>query len=192
MAPPLTESTGAGFDYRSWFESMADELGVEVVVTDDSTDYSASVSDVELFRRQCLVHMKRTLRRAKARLSEQTRIRHEYLLDQLWQTVRQLPSDGARRLIGWSTDRRLPDELRWMVTHLLVKWRELTLHQRRADVPNSTNWLEGRFGRIKPRYRTTRGLKSDSGALNFMSSLISRCHPRSHRPTPSETVPERK
>ena len=118
-----------------------------------------------------MVHMKRTLRRAKSRLSEPTRIRHEYLLDQLWQIVKQLPSDGARRLIGWSTDRRLPDELRWIVTHLLVKWRELTLHQRRADVPNSTNWLEGRFGRIKPRYRTTRGLKSDSGALNFMSVI---------------------
>ncbi len=78
------ELTGAGFDYRSWFESMADELGVEVVVTDDSTDYSASVLDVGLFRQQCMVHMKRTLRRARSRLSEQTRIRHEYLLDQLW------------------------------------------------------------------------------------------------------------
>ena len=48
------ELTGTGFDYRSWFESMADELGVEVMVTDD---YSASVSDVGLFRQQCLVRM---------------------------------------------------------------------------------------------------------------------------------------
>ena len=51
------ELTCTGFDYRSWFESMVDELGVEVVVTDDSTDYSASVSDVGLFRQQCLVRM---------------------------------------------------------------------------------------------------------------------------------------
>ena len=33
------ELTGSEFDYERWFESMADELGVEVVVTDDSTDY---------------------------------------------------------------------------------------------------------------------------------------------------------
>lgn len=163
------ELTGAGFDYGSWFESMADELGVEVVVTDDSTDYSVPVSESGLFRQQCLVHMKRTLRRARARLSKQTRTRHEKMLNQLSEMVKQLPSDGARRLIGWSADRQLPDELRWLLTHLLVRWRELTLHQRRAGVPNSTNWLEGRFGRIKPRYRTTRGLKTDLGALNFMS-----------------------
>ena len=34
------ELSGEGFDYEGWLESMADELGVEVVVTDDSTDYS--------------------------------------------------------------------------------------------------------------------------------------------------------
>ena len=163
------ELSGAGFDYGSWFESMADELGVEVVVTDDSTDYSVPVSESGLFRQQCTVHMKRTLRRARARLSKQTRIRHEGLLNQLSEMVKSLPSDGARKLMVWSSEMRLPDELRWLVTHLLVRWRELTLHHRRAGAPNSTNWLEGRFGRIKPRYRTTRGLKTDSGALNFMA-----------------------
>ena len=55
------------------------------------------------------------------------------------------------------------------MVHLLERWRQMTVHQRRPGVPNSTNWLEGRFGRIKPRYRTTKGLKTDSGALNFMA-----------------------
>ncbi len=163
------ELTGTGFDYESWFRSMADELGVEVVVTDDSTDYSVGVCEAGLSRQQCAAHMKRTLGRAKGRLPKKTRVRHKDLLDQLSEMVKDLPSDGARILLEWSTRGRLPDEMRWVVTHLLVKWRELTLHQRRAGAPNSTNWLEGRFGRIKPRYRATRGLKSDAGALNFMS-----------------------
>ena len=163
------ELSGSGFDYESWFKSMADELGVEVVVTDDSNDYVSGVDEAGLSRQQCVVHMRRTLGRARGRLAGATRARYKGLLDQLSEMVRDLPSDGGRKLLRWSTDPGLPDELRWAITHLLVKWRELTLHQRRANVPNSTNWLEGRFGRIKPRYRMTRGLKTDAGALNFMA-----------------------
>ena len=62
-------------------------------------------------------------------------------------------------------------ELRRLVVHLQERWRQMTLHQRDPEVPNSSNWLEGRFGRIKPRYRLTRGLNSDSGAANFMAVL---------------------
>lgn len=163
------ELTGRGFDYRRWFESMARELGVEVVVTDDSKDYSNAVDDAGVTRQQCLVHMKRTLGRAKRRLSEVTRECYGGLLAQISETVRELPPDGADKLLRWSTDTRLPSELRWLAVHLLERWRQMTVHQRRPEVPSNTNWLEGRFGRIKPRYRTTRGLKTDSGAVNFMA-----------------------
>ena len=163
------ELTGRGFDYRGWFKSLADELGVEVVVTDDSTDYSVCVEETGLSRQQCLVHMKRTLSRAKRRLEWSIRDRYGGLLDQITRIVRELPPDGADRLLRWSSDRGLPPELRWLVVHLLERWRQMTLHQQQPSVPSSTNWLEGRFGRIKPRYRTTRGLKTDSGAANFMA-----------------------
>ena len=161
--------TGRGFDYRGWFKSMADELGVEVVVTDDSTDYSVCVDETGLSRQQCLVHMKRTLSRAKAKLRGSIRDRYGGLLEQITRIVRELPPDGADRLLRWSSDGGLPPELRWLVVHLLERWRQMTLHQQQPSVPSSTNWLEGRFGRIKPRYRTTRGLKTDSGAANFMA-----------------------
>ena len=55
--------------------------------------------------------------------------------------------------------------------HLQERWRQMTLHQRELDVPNSTNWLEGRFGRIKPRYRLTRGLNGAAPATNFIMAL---------------------
>ena len=163
------ELTNAEFDYESWFEAMADELGVEVVVTDDSTDYSIPIEESAVIRQQCLVHMKRTLGRAKGRLAENIRDRYGGLLDEISETVRELPPDGANRLLSWSRDRRLPPELRRLAIHQLERWRQMTVHQRRLGVPNSTNWVEGRFGRIKPRYRTTRGLKTDSGAVNFMA-----------------------
>ena len=163
------ELSGQGFDYRGWFQKMAEELGVEVVVTDDSTDYGTPIEDSALSRQQCMVHMKRTLGRAKGRLDKAIRTRYEGLLSQMTQMVRDLPPGGVDKLLRWAGDRTLPSELRWLVVHLLERWRQMTLHQRRQGVPDSTNWLEGRFGRIKPRYRTTRGLKTDSGAINFMA-----------------------
>ena len=66
------ELTGTEFDYRGSFESMADELGVDVIVADDSTDYSIPIEKSTLIRQQCLVHMKRTLGRAKGRIAENT------------------------------------------------------------------------------------------------------------------------
>ena len=58
-----------------------------------------------------------------------------------------------------------------MAVHFQERWRQMTLHQKEPEIPNSANGLEGRFGRIKPRYRLTRGLKSDAGAVNFMAVL---------------------
>ena len=135
------ELTGEGFDYVSWFENLADELGVGVVVTDDARAYDEGVEQSGLSRQQCMVHLRRGLSRAKSKLSEQILERYGRLLE----------------------------ELRLLAVRLLNRWRQMTLYQRSEGVPDSTNWVEGRFGRIKPRYRMTRGLKTDSGAVNFMS-----------------------
>ena len=93
------ELSGAGFDYRAWFQGMSDELGVEVVVTDDSTDYSLGIDEAGLSRQQCLVHMKRTLGRAKGRLGKTMGTRYGGLLEQITEMVRELPTDGAERLL---------------------------------------------------------------------------------------------
>lgn len=163
------ELTGPRFDYERWFKSMSDELGVQVVVTDDSKDYSVPIDESGLSRQQCMVHMKRTLRRSIGRLKADARDSFSPLIDQIKKLVTELPDNGADRLRNWARSRDLPDELRWLVVHLLERWRQMTVHQHRLDVPQNTNWVEGRFGRIKPRYRMTRGLKTDSGAANFMA-----------------------
>ncbi len=163
--------TGPGFDYGRWFQELADQLGVEVVVTDDASEYAGPIADAGLQRQQCMVHMQRTLGRWKGRLKPDLREAWGELLAQMAQLVKELPADGSERLHHWARDPALPRELRRLAVHLQERWRQMTLHQREPGVPNSTNWLEGRFGRIKPRYRLTRGLKSAAGAANFMAVL---------------------
>ena len=63
----------------------------------------------------------------------------------------------------------MAEELRLLAVRLVNRWREKTLHSRSGGVPDSTKWVEGKFGRIKPRYRCTGGLKTDVGAINFMA-----------------------
>ena len=82
---------------------LSAELGVEEVVTDDSTEYASAVEESGLSRQQCLVHIKRTLGRAKGRLSERIRERYARVLDRLSEIVRELPFDGAERLLRWAT-----------------------------------------------------------------------------------------
>lgn len=163
------ELTGEGFDYVSWFKRLAAELGVEVVITDDARAYDAGVDESGMSRQQCLVHLRRGLGRAKSKLSDEVLERYGWLMEQMRELPRELPADGAQRLHRWARDKELPEELRLLAVRLLNRWRQMTLHRRRDGVPDSTNWVEGRFGRIKPRYRTTRGLKTDAGAINFMS-----------------------
>ena len=79
------------------------------------------------------------------------------LLAQLSQLARELAADGAARLRHWARAPALPRDLRRLAVQLQERWRQMTLHQRESGIPNSTNWLAGRFGRIKPHYRMTRG-----------------------------------
>ena len=114
------ELPGPGFDYGQWFQELADQLGVEVVVTDDAREYAKPIDNAGLGRQQCMALVRRTLGR--------------------WQGLLK-PA--------------LPRKLLRLAVHLPERWRQMTLHQREPGVPNSANWLKGRFGRIKPRYRLT-------------------------------------
>ena len=165
------ELTGPGFDYRWWFQEMADPLGAEVVVTDDSSDYAGPIEDAGLRRQQCLAPRKRALGRWKKRLSPDCRDKYADLLDRARQLIQDLPEGGSAPFHQWARDPALPRELRRLAAHFQERWRQRTRHQKEPEIPDSANGLEGKFGRIKPRYRLTRGLKSDAGAVNFMAVL---------------------
>lgn len=112
------ELTGAGFDYQGWFEALEREPGVQVVVTDDSRDYRTTVEVAQVRRQQCLVHMKRTLGRAKHRLGPVVRQRHGRLLEQITEGDRELPGDGATKLPRWYLNTKPPLTLRRWLVHL--------------------------------------------------------------------------
>ncbi len=68
---------------------------------------------------------------------------------------------------------RLRPEVRKLLCNLMERWYELIRSQGNPKVPASTNRLEGRFGRFKPRARLTQGLKTEVSALHF-ARLVAR------------------
>ena len=90
-------------------------------------------------------------------------------LEKMRELLKELPEKGAEQLHRWSRGKELAEELRLLAVRLQNRWREMTLHRRREGVPDSTKWVEGKFGRIKARYRCKGGLKTDAGAINFVS-----------------------
>ena len=91
-------------------------------------------------------------------------------LEKMRELLNGLPDKRAEQLHRCSRGKEMAEELRRLLAvGLQNRCREMRLHIRREGVPDSTNWVEGKFGRIKPRYRCTGGLKTDAGAINFMS-----------------------
>jgi len=60
------------------------------------------------------------------------------------------------------------DEGAQFLLRLSEKWRDLTTYERRREVPKENNFTERSIGRTKIRYKTTRGMKSEDGLLNFV------------------------
>ena len=56
--------------------------------------------------------------------------------------------------------------------HLMERWHDSMRSQRDPDITASTNQLEGRLGRFKPRAHLPRRLKTEVGALNFVCLMV--------------------
>lgn len=91
-------------------------------------------------------------RSCQGRLPGKIRDRYSGLIDQITQTVRELPPNGRQQAVQ-------------MVEGQMVATRTKAT----SDTPFRTlETVEGRFGRIKPRYRMRRELETESGAINFI------------------------
>lgn len=82
------------------------------------------------------------------------------------------PEAGPVLLALWETVMqgrvRLQPEVWNLLGHLAERWHDLVRSQGNPKVSASTNRLECWFGRFKPRSRLTRGLKTETDALNFV------------------------
>ena len=174
----LEVSDGA-FDWQAWLAPLVD-WGVEVVVTDDDSSYGGPLEAHGLDRQQCLVHMRRTFTRRLRKLPEEVRERYAPRLKRLRALLREVPAEGATILMGWLEEAvdpaaPAPKEWRRLVQHFLERWNQMRIHDRAPDVPATTNRLEGRFGRLKPRVRRARGFPTRAGARNFLHAVTHVC-----------------
>lgn len=164
----LTEVDNPG-NYVSWLRSCAEELGAEVVVSDDSPDYKVPVDEIGLHQQLCLVHVQRTVARNVRKLSGEDKEVYTEVIQRLKSLVRELPDKAVDEL--WALAKReLPEKLRGLVIYLLNNWHKMVLFRRDKAIPTTNNRTEQAILRTKLRYRTTRGLKSPTGVLNFFAA----------------------
>ena len=78
-------------------------------------------------------------------------------------------------------------EVRTLLWHLVERWHELVRSQGHPKVPASTNRLESWLGRFKPWARLTRGLKTEGGSPQPLSTRLKQ-YRVSNAPTSTESL----
>ncbi len=159
-----------------WLGPLVQQLGVEVIVTDDLGSYRRVAEELGLYHQVCLWHLWRW-GRALTELRPQL-LAWEAVINEVWQLVRTLPMDGAQRLLPlWaqfpkaaaSYHQATPvGQLRQIIQHLHHGWQSYRLTLERGEVPGTNNGTEQVIGRFKSRSKQVRGHKTWSGVEGTM------------------------
>ena len=165
--------SGPGFDGSGWFTGLA-QRKVQGVTTDDDPVYGPALEASGLARQQCAVHRQRTVGRHIRGIDEDSLTHPDrILLPILRRLARERPPAAGPILLAlWEAVRprrvRLEPEVRKRLWHRVERGHDLVRSPRNPKGPASTHRLEGWLGRCKPRARLARGLKTETGALNFV------------------------
>lgn len=99
---------GDGKAFREWLEPYAQELGAEVLVSDDNDSYGVAAAELGLSHQLCIAHVKKYLKRRSKSILEQAEgewgeqdkkyKKLEEDLDRLRGLFEELPEDGERRI----------------------------------------------------------------------------------------------
>ena len=174
---------------------VVEEVGAEVVVTDDHGAYK-EVVEIELGKQHqiCRAHVERNVEEWSASIREQMKgeaaslatlgITPEQMMEDLallQRLAREHPPDGATQLKAMyhrykgapapGKGKRHPVgyRMRMLVTRLWDNWKRLTLYQRRGDLDGTNNTTERVIGWwIKERYRTMRGYQREESIKNVI------------------------
>lgn len=138
-----------------WLRPLVQQLGVEVIVTDDLGSYRRVAEELGVYHQVCLWHLRRWVGRAFTRLRPQLPA-WQAVIDEVETLVRTLPPHGAQRLLQlWA---QLPaagavgraatalDRLRHIIQHLHHGWATYRLALERADVPATNTGTEQVIG----------------------------------------------
>lgn len=185
---------GDGGAFRQWLEPYVEELGVEVLISDDNDAYSMTAAGLGLSHQLCVAHVRKYVaKRAKSILEqaekewgEQDR-KLEKLAEELAvlkELLGELPEEGAHeigrlhreylwaappRRRGQPTKEASPAyRMRMLTLELWNKWDKMRLHLARPELglDGTNNSTERGIGKSKVRYKTMRGYKSPEGMKN--------------------------
>jgi hypothetical protein len=183
---------GDGEAFKGWLEPYAEELGAEVLVTDDNDSYSVAAAGLGVEHQLCVAHVRKyaakrsksILEQARAEWGEEGDGRSEKLAQDLGlvkELLEQLREEGGARMARlhrdylWASAPERKGEkascayrMRTLTLELWDKWRKLRLHRARPELglDGTNNASERSIGRSKVRYKSMRGYKSEEGMGN--------------------------
>lgn len=183
---------GDGQAFRKWLDPYAEELGAEVLISDDNDAYGVAAAGLGVEHQLCIAHVRKYLKRRSESILEQAEEewgnedgkykKLEEDLKRLRELLEELPEEGEKR-IGqlhreylWAQSPRKEQakkacagyRMRMLTLELWNKWRKIRLYLRRPelDLDGTNNASERSIGRSKVRYKTMRGYKSMEGMRN--------------------------
>lgn len=157
-----------------WLLPLAQQYGVEVIVTDDLFSYPVVANELELKRQVCRFHALRwtmlALKECESTLGEPW----QDTIDEVRRIIRTLPENGPHLLhLLWKrivpiAGPRTPEalavaRLRLLVLKMSENWQQYALFLAEPGVPTTNNATERAIGRWRTRSKTTRGFKSLPG-----------------------------
>jgi transposase-like protein len=187
-------------------QEVAEEVGAEVIVSDDHGAYKEAATEVGLKHQICCSHVKRNVDELVESIREQmqreepvpegvitTRDRLEEDLKLVQDLVGRRPAGATGELAAlYQRYKAAPVprkgqrhtvwyRTRTLITRLWDRWPNLTLDQQRDDLDGTNNTAERLIGWwIKERYRTMRGYKRPVSIRNVVT-LTARMGARSGR-----------
>ena len=158
----------------AWLLPLAQQYGVEVIVTDDLSSYPVVAHDLELKRQVCRFHALRWMMLALKECETVLGEAWQDTIDEVRRILRHLPEDGPRLLhLLWKRivppkGERTPEgdalaKLRLLVLKMSENWQQYALFLAESGVPTTNNATERAIGRWRNRSKTTRGFKSLEG-----------------------------
>jgi hypothetical protein len=161
----------------AWLQLLKEELGVEVLVSDDFNSYSTAARRLELQHQICRFHYLRWVNRLLSTLQKKLDDEWNEPLDQVRQLLQDLPPDGGHRIYQLYRQVVPPPRIYNQPMHPLARlqklllrlsdnWSSYRLFLEEDDVPATNNATERTIGRWRIRSRSARGFKTWPGLVN--------------------------
>jgi transposase-like protein len=161
----------------AWLAMLKEELGVEVLVSDDFNPYFVAAQRLGFEHQLCRFHTLRWVKRLLNKLQKELDETWTPLLDEVRLLLETLPPDGGTRLYQLYRqipppprvrDRALPPlaRLQKLLLRLSDNWSSYRHFLEQADVPATNNATERVIGNWRIRSRSVRGFKTWSGLAN--------------------------